>query len=178
MLIEYDISNYNISITDELGNKGVFDQTEETKHYVERRAGGDLSGSGITVFKPSKIQTPFNGSIIYSYILYDYWTDNHVSSWTFMKSRWNTTSNIPPPPSYRLDATNIYTRFNAKLVETIKSSKELVTFYYENNSATTGMKKKLSRITVKSLFNNQRLHLYIWFLFQATMLKALNQNLT
>jgi len=150
--INHDIYNHIVNITDPYGNNCLFDRTEETNHLLTRKSGGnggDLSGSGITVIKPSVITTPYDESISFKYDPYHYYTDTYVSSYTKVRSK-------PLSGDHLSDfyATQSKTEFKSLLITEISSSKERVEFIYEDDPTRAVMKKKLVQIKVTSLIDN------------------------
>lgn len=148
--------SFEFEITDNFGNRGVFDQFEKSVSRTVKRgyswgpsSSGTVEGSGITVAKPSLIETPNNEEIRFEYIPYQYSTGIYTTGHTRVRSL-----NQP------FDVSDFYPirslqSYEILLVSKITTANEILEFEYSDSNSVIAMQKKLTRLVVKSAQTNK-----------------------
>lgn len=145
--IETPLEGKPMRAWDELGNCYYFEAIETTqidvyREYLEPM--GDLSGSGNTGWRLTKIITPTNETINFEYDTYLCVTNSIVTSNDYISSYGMTSHQ------------SLINYFSCQLKRISTSSQEVI-FSYENNNTLSMMKRRLKSIAVRDLILNDTL---------------------
>ena len=143
--------SFEFEITDNLGNKGVFDKFERSYSQTIKRGynwssnpSGIIEGNGITVAKPSLIVTPNNEEIRFEYIPYEYSTGTYTTGYTRVRSI------MQPFDVSDFYPTRVMQRYETLLISKITTANEIIEFEYSDSNDVFAMQKKLTRLIIKS----------------------------
>lgn len=148
-IIDKDSHLNYFDLKDSQGNKFIFSEKEEI--IIHSQANGQTSTSmpATNGWKLSKATTQLGDSIVFSYEEHNYSTGMYVTGHSVKKTTPNTSPPVPGCGNLQTNQTNII--YRSKLIKSIKTDFEMVTFHYDSCDNCAVLNKRLKRIIVQNI---------------------------
>ena len=152
--IPQNISEDTLCAWDKNGNYYEFGKRDSTKvvvvntHYDPI---GDLSGSGVTGWRLTRIITNTKDTIDFQYQKYTYSTGIVSSGFDYTRNH-SSHGDDPPFGGFSVSRSNIF--YTTNLIQKIESKNQILSFTYEDNESFAIFKKRLKEMKLTDKFLN------------------------